>query len=136
MKLLILPLFLVCLCLAIIAIWKKGKWGRRIVLALGVGLVLLACLPVGNLLSLLMEPAYVIPVESSLWSFTPTVMNSGSGDWWLYGEDSHFYYHFIGSDDESYAVFPRSEVARCPGFNPHEVDTWCDALVKKVRPAR
>ena len=36
---------------------------------------------------LLTEYAYFIPAESSMWRFEATVMNPGSGEWWLYGQD-------------------------------------------------
>ncbi|WP_133797628.1 hypothetical protein [Prosthecobacter fusiformis] len=88
--------------------------------------------PVGNLLGTLMDPGYIIPEESSVWTFTPSVMNSGSGDWWMYGEDSRHYYHNIGLVE--YAVFPRSEASKCKGFNPHDIETWCPAHIKIVNP--
>ena len=50
-------------------------------------------------------------------------MNAGSGGWWIYGEDASRYYHHEGHA-------PAREISRkaarhCPGFDPHQVETWC-----------
>ena len=58
-----------------------------------------------------------------LW-FNPTVMNEGSGDWWIYGED-HRYYYFIGDGRGRYKMFPKERAQSCQGFDPTRSDTWC-----------
>jgi hypothetical protein len=45
-----------------------------------------------NLWCLLTENGYFIPQESNIFSFDATEMNSGSGGWWIYGEDKKYYY--------------------------------------------
>ena len=47
-------------------------------------------------------------------------MNEGSGEWWLYGEDARFYYHFTGQGGDAYAKMRRSSVATCNNFNPKD----------------
>jgi hypothetical protein len=71
------------------------------------------------------DKEYVVPAESSALSFTPTVMNPGSGEWWLYGEDRHNYYHFLGSADGAYRKISRDGARACKGFDPHDHTTWC-----------
>lgn len=61
-----------------------------------------------NAWSLLTERSFIIPTESSIIMFKVTSMNEGSGDWWVYGEDANFYYHFIGSDQVSYTKIARN----------------------------
>ena len=41
-----------------------------------------------NLWLLATGDGYSIPTGSSLFSFQPTLMNQGSGDWWIYGRDN------------------------------------------------
>jgi hypothetical protein len=68
---------------------------------------------------------YLVP-DSSTWArFKPTVMNPGSGGWWLYGEDPSRYYHFIGSGSPPYRAISREAAHACAGFDPHRVETWC-----------
>jgi len=63
------------------------------------------------------EQANVIPTESSPCRFTPTVMNNGSGDWWIYGEDDENYYYFTGSAEKPYVAMPKVNALDCTGFN-------------------
>lgn len=75
--------------------------------------------------SLLTGRGYVIPVESSIFEFRATVMNEGSGEWWTYGEDSNYYYHFTGDDAVPYIKFPKSLASACKSFEPSNHLTWC-----------
>lgn len=95
-------------------------------LAIGVGIVVLAGTPIAsNAWFAMTEPAYVIPRESSPWRFTPTQMNDGSGDWWVYGQDDRNYYYFTGSGEPPYLVFPKARVSSCVGFEREDHRTWC-----------
>ncbi len=84
----------------------------------------------GNLVSntwlLIIEPANTIPTESSIWGFSPTVMNSGSGDWWIYGEDEQNFYYFTGSAERPYVVMSKSAARDCVGFDSTDHLSWCD----------
>lgn len=101
---------------------------KRILLALVVAasVVVVAGTPIAsNTWFALTEPAYVIPAESSMLRFTPTQMNEGSGDWWVYGQDDRNYYYFTGSGQPPYVVFPKAQVADCAGFQRDDHRTWC-----------
>jgi len=74
---------------------------------------------------LLTDSVYVIPAGSSLFSFEPTVMKPGSGDWWIYGEDGNNFYHFLGEDSSPYMVYPKKLAVQCAGFQPMNYNTWC-----------
>ncbi len=87
-----------------------------------------------NSFLLLAEPVYIIPAESSIFSFNMTEQNPGSGDWWLYGEDAGHYYAYIGSAEVEYHAFPREKVNLCPGFDSRNSSTWCDAFRKSTQP--
>jgi len=78
-----------------------------------------------NLWFTLTDPVYLIPDESSLFSFKPAVMNSGSGDWWIYGEDTRFYYYFSGDQPVPYLKCSKGEAENCPGFRHDDVSSWC-----------
>lgn len=77
-----------------------------------------------NLLSVVMEPGFLIPSESSLRKFRPTVWNEGSGEWWIYGEDVKAFYWFIGAREVDYLRIEKDKVASCPAFNPTNAATW------------
>jgi hypothetical protein len=106
----------------------KGRTIRIIAAGTAALLVLLILLitPVAtNLWLLAIEPVYVIPAESTIFTFEPTVMNPGSGDWWIYGEDRSNFYHFTGENPSSYVSYSRKLAAQCTGFEPTNHDTWC-----------
>ncbi len=101
------------------------KWAL-LTLGLVAAVAILAATPSAtNAWLLITEPAYVIPDESSLWRFAPTMMNDGSGHWWIYGEDDRNYYHFTGSAEATYIVLPKTEAATCAGFDSTDLRTWC-----------
>jgi hypothetical protein len=66
------------------------------------------------------QDIYFIPESSSLFSFRPTVMNSGSGDWWIYGEDNRYYYYF-----EDNIKISKQDAQPCRGFLQDNYLTWC-----------
>ncbi len=66
------------------------------------------------------QDIYFIPQGSSLFTFRPTVMNPGSGDWWLYGEDNRYYYYF----EEDIKISKQAAPA-CQGFLKDDHSTWC-----------
>lgn len=73
-----------------------------------------------NLLGLFFDPEYFIPEGSTVFTFRPTVMNDGSGDWWIYGEDNRYYYYF--EDD---LKLSKQAAEACQGFLKDSVATWC-----------
>lgn len=76
--------------------------------------------PVGdNLWSIVTGRGYEIPEGSSVFTFRPLLMNTGSGEWWIYGMDGEFYYYQDGTR------FRRVRVEDCIDFNPTMVETWC-----------
>lgn len=77
-----------------------------------------------NLWCLLTGRGYIIPKESSVFTFKPIVMNEGSGEWWLYGEDNKNYYYFTGEDDKPYQKISKNEANQCPGFVVTDYKTW------------
>ena len=72
-----------------------------------------------NIWSLLTENGYFIPQESNIFSFNATKMNSGSGGWWLYGEDKKYYYALISS---GYLKLQKGKEPE--GFNKFDFNTW------------
>ena len=76
-----------------------------------------------NALMLLMDRMNFIPGESSIWTFKPYEINQGSSNYWLYGEDSHSYYHFAYIPNAPYRSISKSN--QCAGFDKRDVRTWC-----------
>jgi len=107
---------------------KNKIWKITLILAVLFTLVLLGYLPVGNnVWQIITSREYIIPGESSIFTFRPTVMNEGSGEWWLYGEDRYYFYHFVGSSDVSYLKISKAQALRCKGFYSQDHTTWCKA---------
>jgi hypothetical protein len=78
-----------------------------------------------NLWLTITESEYKIPVESNMLTFNPLLLNPGSGDWWIYGEDRVNYYYHQGDDNNPYVILNKSKAIDCEKFNPLEIDTWC-----------
>ena len=78
-----------------------------------------------NIWFMIIDPVYVIPNESSIFRFEATQINSGSGDWWEYGEDNKYYYHYSGEETHPYVTYPKVLSKSCVCFQATEIDTWC-----------
>lgn len=77
-----------------------------------------------NIGSLIASRGYFIPEESSLFTFHVTLENTGSGEYWLYGEDDAFYYYA--------GVMPYIVMAKdvpCPGLDKLDYRIWCGVAV-------
>ena len=105
--------------------------GRRAIIFVAPALVVILILlllqipVVKNLWLVTTGRGFVIPDESSVFTFRVNEMNSGSGEWWLYAEDDrHFYAN--GGAGVLYVAFPKSELQKCPAFDPRDWTTWCD----------
>ncbi len=99
-----------------------GATGLSALLALG----LLVGTQLGsNLMLLAMDRDNAIPQGSSIFTFEPTVINAGSSSYWLYGKDRSRYYHFTYNERGEQISMPIEN--HCPGFDPHQVATWCAA---------
>ncbi|NRB73909.1 MAG: hypothetical protein HRU46_06090 [Verrucomicrobiales bacterium] len=57
-------------------------------------------------------------------------MNSGSGEWWLYGEDSNFFYAYGQTDGAHYHAFPKPNLVDCPNIDPLAFETWCESFTQ------
>jgi hypothetical protein len=75
-----------------------------------------------NLWGLLIDSEYFVPSGSTIFTFRPAVMNPGSGDWWLYGEDNRYYYYF--EDDMKVS---KQAARTCQGFLKDDMSTWCSS---------
>ena len=73
---------------------------------------------------------YFVPAESSIFAFHETQQNSGSGGWWIRGEDRANFYA-VDPEGSGYLVFPRAAISSCPGFNPMESASWCSGLTQR-----
>ncbi|EPF83592.1 hypothetical protein GCM10025882_26570 [Acinetobacter gyllenbergii] len=67
-----------------------------------------------------------IPEESNIFSFHPTKINEGSSSYWLYGEDSKYYYYFSETEENTYYIFDKSIL--CPNIEKIDFRTWCETI--------
>ncbi|XFC38513.1 hypothetical protein ACEF39_001511 [Stenotrophomonas indicatrix] len=95
------------------------------VLIVGTMAICLATPLASNATMLLMDRSNFIPAQSSILSFEPYVINDGSSNYWLYGQDQTYYYHFTYQADAPYLYIPRKNA--CAGFDRADVRTWCSA---------
>lgn len=78
-----------------------------------------------NLWNLLIGRGYFIPKESSILTFKPIVMNEGSGEWWLYGEDNNNYYSMENTNNTGYIFLSKKDAKKCEDFISTNYKTWC-----------
>lgn len=66
---------------------------------------------------------YFIPAESNILSFRPTKWNEGSGEWWLYGEDTKYYYG-LNTDEGAakYYKIPKTDTGE--NFSKYDYTSW------------
>lgn len=95
------------------------------VLIVGTTAICLATPLASNAAMLLMDRSNFIPAQSSIFSFEPYVINEGSSNYWLYGQDRNYYYHFTYRADAPYLYITRKNA--CAGFDRADVRTWCGA---------
>lgn len=74
---------------------------------------------------------YVVPRQSSIFTFEPTAMNEGSGGGWIYGEDFSTYYWYGERDDGQAIAISKRDARRCPNFHPRDSSTWCSGAIPK-----
>ena len=84
-----------------------------------------------NIWFLLTDNVYFIPDESNIIKFRVMDMNSGSGDWWIYGEDNKYYYYY-GDIIENhpllkgnkYYLIEKEKTKMIDSFDPLNFNTW------------
>ncbi len=84
-----------------------------------------------NAWGVLTDKGYCIPKESSIFTFEATKMNEGSGDYWLYGEDSQYYYSLALKDlvsGEPYIKISKEKASKIDYFDRHDFPTWQSAF--------
>jgi hypothetical protein len=111
---------------------RKRAAGRGLILLIVVMVLIAGVMGVGaftsffgNVWFLATGEGYVIPARSSIFTFQAMVMNDGSGDWWLYGEDGRNFYRYTGESPYPYVTYSKTRAGSCPGFDPHDGKTWC-----------
>lgn len=109
------------------AVWKS-LLGSMVVL--GITALLLSPFT-SNVWSLITGRGYFIPLESSVFTFKVLVNNPGSGEWWLRGEDSSYFYG-IHERESIYLVFPKAAVGDCPQFTVNDLATWCSQFTRRM----
>ena len=84
---------------------------------------------VSNRLEVMVNPYYIIPSQSSLSRFKPTIYDEqGSGNNWIYAEDDKNYYYagsFAQNIGSGYVFVSRDVELTCNGFKVHDFRTWC-----------
>lgn len=85
---------------------------------------------IGNGLMLLMDYENFIPMETSIFSLSPYVINEGSSAYWIYAEDGSNYYHFTYESGREYLLMNKGQP--CPGFRRDDYKTWCDVKVRSI----
>ncbi|MBV7433815.1 hypothetical protein KRX19_02155 [Cardiobacteriaceae bacterium TAE3-ERU3] len=79
-----------------------------------------------NMWLLLTDSTNYIPGNSSIFTFEPTQIDSGSGGYWRYGEDHRNYYYFSEQAADTYLYTPKDKA--CAGLNRFDYLTWCEPV--------
>ncbi|MCV9926094.1 hypothetical protein OIU83_00375 [Flavobacterium sp. LS1R49] len=82
-----------------------------------------------NIWGYIVDKNYYIPKESNLFIFNATVMQKGSSDAWVYGEDYNNYYFNAGLKTEDIIWISKVDMKSCPNFEPTNIKTWCGAEI-------
>src|SRR5215204_1144327 len=83
-------------------------------------------------LSLVDYGGYVVPENSSIFTFNATEIESGSGGYWAYGEDGVNYFA-SGRDSQTLYLFTsRQDAKSCASFDPKREITWCNPARVRV----
>ncbi|SET20193.1 hypothetical protein [Thorsellia anophelis] len=64
-----------------------------------------------------------IPERSNILFFEPTVIDEGSGGYWIYGEDNANYYYFLNDAENTYMFIKKNN--NCINFDKQNFNTWC-----------
>lgn len=83
------------------------------------------------MMMLLFDQDNFIPEQSSIFTFDPYLINAGSSNYWLYGKDRRYYYHFTYQPQSPYRYIAVDNT--CPGFDRNAVETWCEAQQGRPR---
>jgi hypothetical protein len=67
---------------------------------------------------------FFIPEESSIFRFEATKWNSGSGEWWLYGEDDKYYYALNTEEPYLPKYFKLQKGNESKNFDKLNYHTW------------
>ncbi len=68
---------------------------------------------------------FIIPEESSFFTFKVTKMNEGSGEWWLYAEDKNYFYTMETLDfKKSYMKISRKQANQIITFDKFNYKSW------------
>lgn len=102
---------------------KKVAIGCLVVMA-GATALATATPIASNIWSLLTARGFFIPPESSIFSFSVTKQNDGSGEWWLYAEDGKSFFA-LDPTEPTYLSVPRTEASKCQNFDSLNQGTWC-----------
>lgn len=78
-----------------------------------------------NITSLIASRGYFIPKESSIFTFSVILENTGNGEYWIYGEDKKYYYY---SGVLPYVFIEKEN--KCPNFNKLDYRTWCGVEIR------
>ena len=78
----------------------------------------------GNLFSILTENEFIIPKESSIFTFEATKMNDGSGGWWLYREDYKKYYALSMDSTNMIINIDKIQAHKFKNFDKFDYKTW------------
>jgi hypothetical protein len=73
----------------------------------------------------IIDKNYHIPKESNLFIFNATVMQNGSSDAWIYGEDYNNYYYNGGLKSKDIISISKKKIKNCPDFNSVNISSWC-----------
>ena len=68
---------------------------------------------------------YILPDESSIFTFKVTKMNEGSGEWWLYAEDKNYFYTMEKHDtDKPYTKISKEKAKKIMTFDKYDYRSW------------
>lgn len=128
MVLILVALLMVLIALVVMLLLRSGS--KRALIAMLIGLPILSSFGLVLAFVIWIDHDYMIPEESNFFDFKVTQDSGGNGNYWVYGEDSRYYYSTLGeaAQNTGYQKLAKIEAESIDNFDPLNHATWVRPL--------
>ena len=124
MVLILVALLVVLIALVVMVLLRQNN--KRGLIAMLIGLPILSSFGLVLAFVVWIDHDYMIPEESNFFDFKVTQESGGNGNYWIYGEDSRYYYSTLGEAAQSagYQKLAKIDAESISNFDPLNHATW------------
>ena len=119
---------LLMLIIALVVMLLLRQNNKRALIGMLIGLPILTSLGLVVAFVVWIDHDYMIPEESNFFDLKITQDSGGNGNYWIYAEDSNYYYTTLGENaqDTGYQVFAKTDAEKITSFDPLNYTTWVE----------